>query len=158
MDGWQTAREIRSAGFADLPIIMVSANAFENQPAKLAEAGCQGFVDKPVIESELLAALQRHLQIEWLAELALPAWSGSVVSEEPAERLPSALVGDLVRLARLGHVQGLRSALDAAMQACPGSQAELARLGERLDRFDLEGFLEQLVKNLQGIEPAESSL
>ncbi|HET7795709.1 MAG TPA: ATP-binding protein, partial [Rhizobacter sp.] len=152
MDGWQTAREIRAAGFADVPIIMVSANAFENQPAKLEEAGCHGFVDKPVIESELLAALQRHLQIEWLAELALPAWSGSVVSEEPTERLPATLVGDLVRLARLGHVQGLRSALDAAVLSHSACQAELQRLGERLDRFDLEGFLEQLVKNLQGAD------
>ncbi len=157
MDGWETAKQIRAAGFTEVPIIMVSANAFENQPAKLAEAGCQGFVDKPVIESELLAALQRHLQLEWLAELAMPAWTGSVVSEE-ADPLPAALVGDLVRLVRLGHVHGLRVALDAAMQSHPACERELQRLSALLDRFDLEGFLEQVVKNLQGNEPMEASL
>ncbi|MBC7955108.1 MAG: response regulator, partial [Cytophagales bacterium] len=157
MDGWQTAKQIRAAGFRDVPIIMVSANAFENQPTKLAEAGCQGFVDKPVIESELLAALQRHLQLEWLAELAMPAWTGSVVSEV-AEPLPVSLVGDLVRLAKLGHVHGLRVALDAALPVHPGCAQELQRLGELVDRFDLEGFLEQLVKNLQGNERVEVSL
>ncbi|MBC7994046.1 MAG: response regulator [Rhizobacter sp.] len=157
MDGWETARQIRAAGFGEVPIIMVSANAFENQQAKLVEAGCQGFVDKPVIESELLAALQRHLQLEWLAELAMPAWTGSVVSEV-TEPLPASLVGDLVRLSRLGHVHGLRVALDAALQSHPACEQELQRLGALLDRFDLEGFLEQLVKNLQGSEPAEASL
>jgi signal transduction histidine kinase/CheY-like chemotaxis protein len=157
MDGWETARQIRAAGFGDVPIIMVSANAFENQPAKLAEAGCQGFVDKPVIESELLAALQRHLQLEWLAELALPAWTGSVVSDV-AEPLPVSLVGDLVRLARLGHVQGLRVGLGTAFQTHPGCAQELQRLSELVDRYDLEGFLEQLVKNLQGREQAEVPL
>ncbi len=157
MDGWETARRIRAAGFKDVPIIMVSANAFENQPDKLQAAGCQGFVDKPVIESELLAALQRHLQIEWLAELAMPAWTGSVVSEEPAEPLPMPLVGDLVRLARLGHMQGLRDAMAAAAQASPECQAELSRLGAYLDQYDLDGLIEQLMKNMQGREPEELS-
>jgi signal transduction histidine kinase/CheY-like chemotaxis protein/purine-cytosine permease-like protein len=154
LDGWQTARRIRAAGFGDLPIVMVSANAFENQPEKLEEAGVQGFVDKPVIESELLAALQRHLQIEWLAELAMPAWTGSVVSEVTAA-LPHRLVGDLVRLAKLGHVQGLRVAVDEALAAHPECAPELQRLGELLERYDLEALLEQLMKNLQGREPAE---
>ena len=42
MDGWQTARQIRAAGFGALPIIVVSANAFENQPEKLAAARLPG--------------------------------------------------------------------------------------------------------------------
>jgi CheY-like chemotaxis protein len=149
MDGWETARRIRHAGFASLPIVMVSANAFENQPEKLSDAGVQGFVDKPVIESELLAALQRHLQLEWLAELAMPAWSGSVVSDVEAS-LPSQLVGELMRLARLGHVQGLKAAVESALQTHAECAPELQRLAELVARYDLEGVLQQLVKNLQG--------
>jgi signal transduction histidine kinase/DNA-binding NarL/FixJ family response regulator len=159
MDGWETARQLRRAGHAALPIVMVSANAFENQPDKLAEAGVQGFVDKPVIESELLDALQRHLQIEWLAELAMPAWTGSVVSDVEAS-LPAQLVGDLMRLARLGHVQGLKTAVDAALVTHAECTPELQRLAELVDRYDLDGVLQQLVKNLQGrvAEEEEPSL
>ena len=73
MDGWETARRLRAAGFTDMPIIMVSASAFENQASKLESIGCQAFVDKPVIESELLAVLQRQLQLEWVAELCAAA-------------------------------------------------------------------------------------
>jgi len=160
MDGWQTAREIRAAGFADLPIIMVSANAFENQPGKLAEAGCQGFVDKPVIESELLAALQRHLQMEWLAELALPTWATSGSSDvnhaAPTPNLPAEVTGELIRLTRIGHMQGLRQALDAALLAHPRCEVQVMRLRVLLDRFDLEGLLEQLVQGLRNPTPTEA--
>jgi signal transduction histidine kinase/CheY-like chemotaxis protein len=149
MDGWQTAKAIRAAGFTGLPIVMVSANAFENQADKLADAGVQGFVDKPVIESELLAALQRHLQLDWLAELAIPAWTGSVVSDVEAS-LPAQLVGELMRLARLGHVQGLQAAVEAALATHAECAPELQRLSELVGRYDLDGVLQQLVKNLQG--------
>jgi CheY-like chemotaxis protein len=150
MDGWQTARRIRAAGVADLPIIMVSANAFENRPEKLAAAGCQGFVDKPVIESELLDMLQRHLQIEWLAELALPAWSApGTVPTGPVGTYPQELLGEMMRLARLGHVQGLRNALEAAMQRHPECQQEGRQLKLLLERFDLNGLLARLGASLQ---------
>jgi CheY-like chemotaxis protein/anti-sigma regulatory factor (Ser/Thr protein kinase) len=80
MDGWDTARRLRTGSLSDrpdVPIIMVSANAFENRADKLAEAGAQAFVDKPVIESELLTALQKHLQLEWVAELPVPGWAAA---------------------------------------------------------------------------------
>ena len=70
IDGWQTAGGCADRHH-DLPIIIVSANVFENHPEKLDAAGCQAFVDKPVIESELLHALQRHLQLEWIADPAI---------------------------------------------------------------------------------------
>ena len=70
MDGWSTSRAIREAGFADVPIIIVSANVFENRPENLAAAQCQAFVAKPVIESELLDTLGEHLDIEWITGLS----------------------------------------------------------------------------------------
>jgi response regulator RpfG family c-di-GMP phosphodiesterase len=153
MDGWETARRIRAAGFDDLPIIIVSANAFENTPDKLGEANCQGFVDKPVIESELLEVLERTLQIEWLAELELPTWTSAVGGPIA---LPREVIGELIRLTRLGHMQGIRDALDAALKHNPECHAEGQRLRELLDRFDLDGFMEQLANSLRAA-PAETA-
>ncbi len=72
MDGWQTARAIRQAGCTDVPIVMVSANVFENRPENLAAAQAQAFVAKPVMESELLDTLGDQLGLHWLTE-ASPA-------------------------------------------------------------------------------------
>ncbi|MFN6998295.1 MAG: hybrid sensor histidine kinase/response regulator, partial [Aquincola tertiaricarbonis] len=147
MDGWQTALALRAAGFATLPIIIVSANAFENQADRLAAAQCQGFVDKPVMESELLAQLQKHLQIEWLAELALPHWAagGMAAPVTPgAAVLPRGLVGELLRDARLGHVHGLQRTLDNAMRSHPDCAAEIARLRQAVDRYELDALADEL--------------
>ena len=136
MDGWETARRIRAHGFADLPIIIVSANAFENLADKIAAADCQGFVDKPVIESELLAVLQLHLELEWVAELKVPAWPAAEPVAAPAttEALPNELAQDLLRLARLGHAQGLQRHLDALLAERPALAVRVAALRELTSR------------------------
>ena len=66
LDGWQTARLLRAGGATKVPIIIVSADVFENRPENLAAAQAQAFVSKPIVESELLDALARHLELEWI--------------------------------------------------------------------------------------------
>ncbi len=149
MDGWETARRLRSHGLVDLPIILVSANAFENQPDKVAAAGCQGFVDKPVIESELLAVLQRELELEWVAELALPSWrpADSMPPDAPT-RLPVEHAQRLLRLARLGHAQGLQRALDALAAEHADCASRVADLRGLVERFAWDELVVQLTASL----------
>ena len=136
MDGWETARRIRGHGLADLPIIMVSANAFENQSDKIAAVQCQGFVDKPVIESELLAILQRHLELEWVAELGVSSWVPPGPAQAPASvPLPADHLRTLLRLAQLGHAQGLQRALDALIVELPACVPQAAAMRALVARF-----------------------
>jgi DNA-binding NarL/FixJ family response regulator len=122
-DGWYAAQQIRVQGFMHLPIIMVSANAFENLPEKMAAHNVQAFVDKPVIESELLQALARHLQLEWVTDLPASSWVLAPVIS--AQNMPASYHSTLARLARLGHVKGLHEALDRLRKEQPTCQ-ELA--------------------------------
>ena len=150
MDGWETARRIRASGNLALPIIMVSANAFENQPDKVAAAGCQGFVDKPVIESELLAVLQRELELEWVAELAVPSWVPP--DSEPTgtwEALPRVHAQALLRLAQLGHAQGLQRALDALAAEHAGCEPHVRAMRSLVARFAWSELIERLGNDLQ---------
>jgi hypothetical protein len=148
MNGWETARRLRAreagaTSLAPMPIIMVSANAFENQADKLAEAGAQAFVDKPVIESELLVALQRHLQLEWVAELKLPGWAPPEPATE-ALPLPAEQAATLLRLARLGHARGLHEALDQLGTAHAALLPQVTALRALVDRFAFGELLVQL--------------
>jgi signal transduction histidine kinase/CheY-like chemotaxis protein/purine-cytosine permease-like protein len=145
MDGWATARSIRAHGIAHLPIIMVSANAFENQADKLVAAGCQAFVDKPVIESELLAVLQEHLQLEWVAELAVPTWVAAPAAPVTgATPLPPEQAQTLLRMARLGHAQGLQRALDALARDHTECMAEVLVLRTLVARFAWQEVIDRL--------------
>ena len=143
MNGWQAATRIRAAGYTDVPIIMVSANVFENQAERLRAMHCQAFIAKPVLESELTATLQRQLGLQWRpAGLSAPPAAAALPGGAPA--LPDPVRSDLLRLARLGHVRGLQTALDGIAAADPRLAAACTQLRGLVSRFEL-GRLEALL-------------
>ncbi|HEU4458339.1 MAG TPA: ATP-binding protein [Methylibium sp.] len=159
MNGWATARRIREHGFVGMPIVMVSASAFENQEDKLADAGAQAFVDKPVIESALLAVLQRQLELEWIAELPMPGWrdGGAALASAAAPALPAESARTLLKLARLGHAQGLRDALDAQARAHPAAAAGLAPLRGLVEAFAWPELIDALQRALEAAPDEETA-
>lgn len=63
-DGLTLARELRaSATTAGVPILLVSASVLPVDRIAAEEAGCAGFIDKPVRVDLLLAEVARHLAI-----------------------------------------------------------------------------------------------
>jgi CheY-like chemotaxis protein len=146
MDGWETARAIRDAGYVDLPIILVSANLFDNQPSKITGAQCQAFVGKPVLESELLRVLGQFLDIKWIsaglsgiAPPALPAQLESVLSNE---MIPLELKGRLSSLLHMGHVQGLLDELEQFSAKYPGYRALCETLRSKVTQFEFHYLIE----------------
>ena len=150
LDGWQTAGLVRASGFDALPIIIVSANMFENQAERLRAAGCQAFVGKPVIESELIATLERHLGLEWLD--AADALRPRADEELAPVRPPRLLLGEderaeLMRLVQMGHVRGLHQALDRLAARSPGAAATCTWLRGMVARFELDSLRQALAED-----------
>jgi signal transduction histidine kinase/purine-cytosine permease-like protein/DNA-binding NarL/FixJ family response regulator len=150
LDGWQTASLVRASGFDALPIIIVSANMFENQAERLRAAGCQAFVGKPVIESELIATLERHLGLEWLD--AADALRPLADEELAPARPPRLLLGEddraeLMRLVQMGHVRGLHQALDRLAAQSPGAAATCTWLRGMVARFELDSLRQALAED-----------
>jgi len=157
MDGWQTATSVRASGFGDIPIIIVSANMFENKNERLQAAGCQAFVGKPVIESELIATLERHLGLEWLSTAdALAPLAGE--SEEALQR-PRQLAlseddrAELMRLVQMGHVRGLHTALDQLAAASPAAASTCTWLRGMVVRFELDNLRNALAEDADTLAP-----
>jgi len=140
MDGWDAATRVRSAGYADLPILIVSANVFENQAERLRASGCQAFIGKPVIESELITVLERHLGLEWLAHTPLHPLHppGTAEPPAPALRLPDDARAELLRLVQVGHVRGLQQALDRLARQHPPLAATCSHLRGMVARFEFD--------------------
>ena len=64
MNGYEATREIRALAdpaLAGITILAMTANAFEEDRKEALECGMDGFLSKPIIIEELLAALQKNL-------------------------------------------------------------------------------------------------
>jgi signal transduction histidine kinase/ActR/RegA family two-component response regulator len=63
MDGIEATRAIRAGGgvLATVPIIALTANAFDEDVRSCLDAGMNDFVSKPIVRERLLAAMCRHL-------------------------------------------------------------------------------------------------
>jgi len=60
MDGLDATREIRKID-AEIPIIALTANAFDSDKQKTKEAGCNGYMAKPIVAADLLVLMQEYL-------------------------------------------------------------------------------------------------
>jgi CheY-like chemotaxis protein len=146
LDGWQTAAALRQMLDArQLPIVFVSANLLDHQPERLQALQCQAFVGKPVIESELLNALEQGLAIGWLRDTVpavLPV--SAAQNAESMALMPAALREDLVRLARQGQAPALRDRLRQARAQWPQGATQLDGLQALAERFDFQALADRL--------------
>lgn len=110
MDGFEATRKIRQDPvLQEIPIIATSASVFGFDQAGSQQAGCNGFVPKPIREPELLAQLQQCLSLNWIYEL--PEFPGANSSAGVTEGMivppPPAELEILLNLAMMGDIQGI---------------------------------------------------
>jgi CheY-like chemotaxis protein len=63
MDGYTAARQVRDNGL-EVPIIALTANAMAGDESKCRDAGCSGFLTKPVDMDKLLCCLAEELELD----------------------------------------------------------------------------------------------
>jgi len=65
MDGFQTTEKIRECpGCREVPVVMLSADAFTDQRERALALGIDDYLTKPLVLSRLLRVLKKHLRYE----------------------------------------------------------------------------------------------
>ena len=63
IDGWEATRVLRAdPETAAIPIVALTAHAFESDRARAMEAGCSGYLVKPIEPRQVVAEVQRLLE------------------------------------------------------------------------------------------------
>ena len=144
MDGWEVSRAIRDMGEATLPILIVSANAFDMAAGHAGFPCHDGFIVKPVSLPELLAKIKQHLQLQWITETATPA-----PDLTSAVRIPA--IDDLnalLELGAIGYVKGILDKLAEIDQRDPACRAFTTELRELVKQFHLNAYATRLKETL----------
>ncbi|WP_293778318.1 ATP-binding protein [uncultured Oxalicibacterium sp.] len=136
MSGWETVAKIRSQFTEKIPVIMVSADLFENDAEKLNRYECQAFIAKPVLESKLISTLEQCLHLEWSYDKEGPETLPVEVRLYELH-FPVEVSDELLHLCRIGHVGGLRRTLARIEKEHPSSQASCALAQSLVERFEL---------------------
>ncbi|MFL6617782.1 MAG: ATP-binding protein [Povalibacter sp.] len=140
-DGFEAIREIRGheAPLAVVPIVAVSASAFENTRIHSAAAGCNDFITKPIRLDQVLEITGRLLQLRWIHDQ--PGISRS--PSAPPRTLPLDLARELYELAMLGDIRKLTERLAQASTRAEHSDVVEELMGMASD-FDMKALREYL--------------
>ena len=149
MNGWQVARELRSAREPPLRIIFVSANAHEQVSAGEGNRLYDAFVMKPVDVHALLERMGELLGLEWVYDLEKPTEpdARSTSGADVVPMLPEASrrhLDDLYRLGRIGHVRGIQAKLAELAAEHPANEPAAAHLRELVSKFELKRYMNVL--------------
>ena len=121
MDGYEATRIIKSTDKGALiPIIALTASAYEDEFQKADHSGLSGYIRKPFRENELFAVIGKALGISYLYENE-PAMSvfgdsnGEVLADSSLESMPAELVTlmlDALAVADLNRLLYLINGMD----------------------------------------------
>jgi CheY-like chemotaxis protein len=156
MDGYTASREIRaweqSRGLERLPIVALTAHAFKGVAEDCLQAGCDGYLTKPVERSRLLETIAKFAQMPAQAEdtelpEAVLAYRPIFLEKRVADlqKMRDALAaGDFALIKSIGHnckgtakgygfaeISRVGKAIEAAAKA-----SDTAQLAHSISEFD----------------------
>lgn len=63
LDGWQATRELKAGSSTNhIPVIALTAHAFDDARQQAKAAGCDGFITKPCLPDDLVAKVRSTLE------------------------------------------------------------------------------------------------
>jgi CheY-like chemotaxis protein len=162
MDGFELMVALQAhAKTASIPIIVSSANVFDENRQRSLKAGAKAFVPKPLDRNELLAALQSAFStnvnasspnIEWVyAPLVTETPPSSPVSSTQKEMLLPAqeVLQELYHLAMMGDIPGIEGMIENISQQNTELVAfvsELRKLTTNFQTGKIRKFIKSLIK------------
>jgi signal transduction histidine kinase len=125
----------------EIPLVVVSANALGRVRRSFLNAGCDGYLLKPIQAEELMNLLHTLLSLEPKSIPSAGELSGNHLPERTAIPDPSRLKA-LLDAVQIGDVSGFRNHL-GALAEFPQFRDRLSRMADQFQLDDIQGELER---------------
>lgn len=151
MDGWEAAYQIRNIAHSDVPIAIVSANAFDKNLENAAKIPTEDFIVKPVNVQDLLDWLGNKLNIEWINEPE-KAFSLSPVAGQSSVQSVVTLPNELeilIKHINNGYIKGIQNQLNDIELLDEDYMPFISQMRLYADNFEIDAmkkFIEELRK------------
>lgn len=138
MDGYEVLEETRKdPELKDMPVIAVTASAFKEDRKAAKKAGADGFMSKPVDESELLQMIGKFTGVEYQYVDEEPADAQSSVqhvhsrfTKEELESIELEIRQGITEASRIGDINQLDHMIRQVSMGNPELAAQLQQLAE----------------------------
>lgn len=148
MDGYEAVRQIRqSSGGDTVPIIAITASAFNEQRHEIMAAGCNDMVTKPFQTHEIFEAMARFLDIEYIyvaeSEAAPDRLSGTELTSAMLAELPAELLQELREATLSLNTEAITAAIERIEPLAPDTALGLRTLLDDLQMGRIEELIEK---------------
>jgi len=144
MDGLEATRRIRSEpGGRAIPIVMLTASAFDEQRTEAMAAGASDFMRKPLDEAELYLMLERHLKLCFVRDQGDAEAAASPTVAVDLQQLPQASQAALRQAAMELNSEKVGDALAGLAPAYAAHADYVRRLADNFQFRELCQLLEQ---------------
>ena len=165
MDGLEASRNIRKmTHIHPIKIIAISASVFEDDRKQSLDAGCDDFMPKPFVADQLLAKIQKLLNLSWVFDEE-PSMTPLLLDNNFANTLESFaysseqipqqhLLNELHKLAIIGDVQEILQKLDeleSTSNQYHNFSKELRKIANSFNMKKIRTFLEYFQKDTPSV-------
>ena len=148
MDGYKATKQIKSMPNGKSTIIIaLTANVFDDKRQAVFAAGCDDFVGKPYLESDLFEKMAHYLNVEYIYKTTKPKERvGADLPQnfqftEAVSDLPPVLITDLKNAVLLGEVSKISSTIEQIGTRNPPLAQILATWAQNFEYEKIEALL-----------------
>lgn len=158
VDGLAATKALRQRSWGQaIPIVAITAAAFDDDRATSIAAGCNAHLGKPFTRERLLETLRRCLELVWIRDDAPRVEQTS--ADPSLQALPSMQRDRLLRLVRTGSVTAIGTLADELAQSgcCPALAQRLSSLSAAFDIAGLRRLAQELERVAQRVASNDAS-
>ncbi|MGV8996647.1 MAG: ATP-binding protein [Parvibaculaceae bacterium] len=142
MDGWETARRLRTMSPHRIPIVIISADPRHETQRAISVDDHDAYLMKPLRLSVLHDTLKSLMDVEWIEEAVVqPPPVSDILDTLTRAKIPSPYyLESLKHMGEIGHIRGILLKLDEIVKAEPDTETIVILLRRFAEDCDLDTY------------------